>query len=532
MLSLPATVVFNRHAGTWLVHGLWLVLMIGAALVPLDPDKAHILRLVLAGGGIGLWWLLMSGHLLGAAWQMHRMRLPKVWSTLARLLLPSWVVTAVLPALLFTWLDQAPVLSNVWILSVVALGTILVTSLPPVVMVLLPAVALVPRVLEIAGISFAISFGASSNTVWLPCLLLASITACWWPLFRHGAPTTQWRRPIAIALQTNTGAFSLEQMRQQQTQRWFGGNVPPALTLPDTGRARAALGVSLGPGLGTPTLTALLQGHLWLLILPAMWWLSSHGDDSRADRVSLFFPAFIVASVAVHALMRLWTLFRKPELGLHDLALLPGLPAASERGRALVSLLLTRMVASTSITTAIMAGYGMLSNAPLAYYSVLLGTGLASVLVNACVALWCVARGGMHGMVLGLLMCVEAIALLVANASIMGSRVPTSATLVGWTMMLVAAGVALGRLRRRIDHRSQPWIARRPTLADGDTWQAPTLIGSGGLLLATVMLVGVQQHGDATLYAGFDARQLLMSALGVTGVVLIGLGLRLLRRAV
>lgn len=456
-LTLPAIVLVSRHAGTWLVHGLWLAFNLGAACL---DSPAHMPRLVLSSIGIAFWWMLMSGHLLGTVWQMHRMLLPRTWRTLATLLLPAWALTVLLPALAWAWLDQASLLSGVWVLTVVALATMLLTSVPPIVMAALIPLGFALKLAAHIGIEQPPWTDASALVT---PLVLAGLTAlCWWPMFRHGAPASQWLRPIAIALLTSTGTFSLDQMRQQQAIGWLGGNVHPDLMLPVQKRARAILGVALGPAIGKPRLRALLLGHLWLVALAGLWLIAPlSGQAGTGDRrFLLFLPSIMVAVVSVSALMRLWTLFRKPELGLYELALLPGQATGAGRAHDLARLLLERMGISTAIACAVMAVFGVVLQAPVVYFAMLLGTGLACLLVNATLSLWCSVRGGLHGMLLGWVIGLEAALVLLANHHAIARGQVPGWMLLAWTALLLAAGGALARLTRRLGLRQQPWQAR------------------------------------------------------------------------
>ncbi|SEM24500.1 hypothetical protein SAMN05428989_3485 [Pseudoxanthomonas sp. GM95] len=523
-LTLPATVIANRHAGTWLVHALWLVFNVGAALVPV-PN--HMLHLLLSGFGIAFWWMLMSGHLLGTAWQMHRMLLPRVWSTLARLLLPAWIVTVLLPALAWAWLDHASVLSSMWILTMIMLGSVLLTSVPPVLMLAMLPLGIGLKIAALLGLHLDLPAWNDAMAMAAPPLLCVLVVLCWWPLFRRGAPTAQWLRPIAITLQTGTGAFSVEQMRQQQTVGWLGGNIPPALALPARHRNRAVMGVALGPAIGKPTLRALLLGHLWLVALMALWLSSSGRDADHGARVVTFFmPSIMVAMMPASALTRMWMLFRKPELGLYELALLPGQASGSTRAHDLVQQLLERMGTSTLIAIVLMSTYGALRGAPPVYFIALLGTGLASLLVNATLALWCAGRGGVHGMALGVLMVLECAAVLMASYRIIDLGQVPGWILFAWTTLMLASGVTLARLARRFGERKQPWQSR----VDGGQpqWQGPALLGTGALLLASGVLprlLNTPAAGHVT-----ESRDALMTAIGVAGIVVILLGLKVLRR--
>lgn len=415
-----------------------------------SAQKLQILQLTLTGIAVVFWWLLAGSRLLSFAYHARQLRIPRPLAHLPQSLAAGLALTVLLPTLLWTALGSDPWLCLA-VLALCACAGLFWASMPPWLMFLALGVGLLSRFLpELPQIHWP-TLPAPLYPAALAALLAALTALFWSRVFRRGAPARAWSLPIALALGMIGENVEDQQLRQQQAgwlhQASLSGGVPDGLRH----RPRAALSLALGPGFGC-SLRTLAVENLWLLGVVGVWLLLYAGKPMEGgNRVGLAFPALMVAfSVSLPAL-RLWTLYRRPSLGLHELALLPGLAAHGEsRAGSLVRVLMRRQAVSLLISLSLMFAYGVLLRAPAGYYTALLWIGAASAMLACWLAMLVTRRR-----VGGALLLLSGLAAGIAGMLTMTTAVAGNAP--GWLLpawagacvvLLLLYGFALQALRR------------------------------------------------------------------------------------
>src|SRR5690606_28186445 len=150
--------------------------------------------------------------------------------------------------------------------------------------------------------------------VGLVALLMLLTSALYWKrVGRRQAWGNSWNMPLALAVSGSAPAASPHDQ-----------SLLTAETPVDADLARApqqALGIALGPGFGRNSLRNLLVAQDPIVAVAASWLLLVTGPDK--PRIGLSFAPFMALSAGLAPLIRLQTLFCRPALGLHELALLP-----------------------------------------------------------------------------------------------------------------------------------------------------------------------------------------------------------------
>ncbi len=437
-----------------------LAALVAAALVlslfDIASAKRQTLQLLLTGIAVLFWWMLTGSRVLGFAFHARQLRIPRPLAHLPSTLLIGVMLSVPLPALLWAALGSDLPLSLAALALAAGMGLFFAVMPPWLVFALLGA-GLLARVLPVPAL--ALQPPSPTAGMALAGAALATISALLWArLFRHGMPARAWSVPIALSLQAALGESPADQpARQQQAGLMHllqGTRIPAGLARePDT-----ALALALGPGFGAGW-RALLLENAWLLGVALSWLLLYSGEELRGGNlVALAFPALMVAFSAAMPALRLWTLYHRPALGLHELALLPGLARPGGHADALARALTRRQLMSLLASLALMSAYGWLLGAPAPYHWALLWIGATSMMLAAWLALRR-ARQASVGVAGPLLIVGAGVAALATMSAVTGDRAPAW-LMPAWcgacAVLALLRGLELAALKR-LPH---PFLAR------------------------------------------------------------------------
>ena len=454
----PATALRTVvSAGGWGNGLLLLGIVFGPLLASLgDADpKSFTLGLAFATICTLFWSMLAGSRLLALLLTSSRLRLPG-WDRQAALYGAFAALLAVVaPAAVLAAVQSGGFALAVTVLATGAAVGLFWVSMPPWAMWALlglgaattwwPGDMTAPPGL-VAWLTSPAAFGL------LAMATLAACAACWAWVFRLERAPGQWSAPLAL-LVSNSSRGTLEQAQQANwNSSLFALDTPVGSEL--RRQPQQALAVALGPGFGRTTLKGALATHGPIVAVALFWLLLADRGSGRFD-IGLAFAPLMVLGTALAPMLRLQTMFWRPALGLHELALLPGLPrrpAASLSGQ-----LGRQMIGRGLPALAVMAGYGLALGAPRAYFLLLLwicaaglfllgGAGLLSL--HSRIARWGTAA-------LAVLITVAAIASMLAAG--LKAQAPEW-LLPAWSAALIA-GVALhGFALARLKALPHPWV--------------------------------------------------------------------------
>ena len=448
-------------AGGWANGLLLLGLVAGPLLASLaDADrKAFTLGLAFATICTLFWSMLAGSRLVALFLTCSRLRLPG-WDRQALLHAAFAALLAVVaPAAALTAAQSGGFALAATVLAAGAAVGLFWVSMPPWMMWVL---------LGTAGAAIATAtwwtgdITASAAPAWiespvafgmLAAATLAASAACWaWLLGLRRMPG-QWSTPLALLMAAGTRGTPEQAQQANWNSLLFALDTPVGSTL--RREPQQALAIVLGPGFGRPTLKGTLAAQGPILAVAASWLLLRAATDGKLD-VALGFAPLLVLSTALAPALRLQTLFWRPALGLHELALLPGLPRRP--ALALAGQLARQMIGRGLPALAIMSGYGLAVGAPHAYLLTLLWTCAAGLSLLAGAALLSlhsrIARGA--SAVLGVLVVVAALASTMTAASL-GTRTPAW-LLPAWSLAMGAGVVLHGVSLARLKALPHPWL--------------------------------------------------------------------------
>lgn len=256
--------------------------------------------------------------------------------------------------------------------------------------------------------------------------------------------------PALVLAATTSGSFAMAAavLAAALALGLFWVSMPPWAMWP-----LLALGVALGPGFGRHSLRNVLVAQVPIVGVAAFWLLLGTGGGDR-PHIGLAFAPLMVLSTAFAPVVRLQTLFWRPALGLHELALLPGLP-----GRPALSLaaqLGRQAIARALPALAVMAAFGLAVDAPRAYYHLLLWSSAACLfLLSGGTLLSLRSQAGRWACAaLGLLL-----ALLSVGGMLVALRGEPPAWLhTAWSAALLAGVVLQGVAQERLKALPHPWL--------------------------------------------------------------------------
>jgi len=447
--SLRTTVA----AGGW-TNGL---LLLGPALGPLlawasAPGRAFQLGLVLCAVCTVFWAMLAGARLVAlflGAWQL---RTPRVRQHALACGAAALAMVVVVPALVLAATTSGSFAMAAAVLAAaLALGLFWV-SMPPWAMWPLLALGVgarwLPGWVDEALLRAALHPGAIALVA---AGLLGACAACWaWMAARPRDPGT-WSTPLSLTM-ARGGLDPSGLARQPYAET--------SLLTPDTPVGSAlrrapqeALAIALGPGFGRHSLRNVLVAQVPIVGVAAFWLLLGTGGGDR-PHIGLAFAPLMVLSTAFAPVVRLQTLFWRPALGLHELALLPGLP-----GRPALSLaaqLGRQAIARALPALAVMAAFGLAVDAPRAYYHLLLWSSAACLfLLSGGTLLSLRSQAGRWACAaLGLLL-----ALLSVGGMLVALRGEPPAWLhTAWSAALLAGVVLQGVAQERLKALPHPWL--------------------------------------------------------------------------
>ena len=458
-------------AGTW-ANGLLALACVLAIVLPwlgIGEEKAIGLGAVLAAILVMFWAMLGGSRLIALSVQATQLRLPRVAGQNLRHAAAALLLAVVAPALALTVLGSHSLPLNLAVLGIGLLIGLFWASIPPWLIFVLMAVGYVPYwLLPIAqrmlpptaldGLSHWLmrwldSPWALEQGLGLALLVLLIANACcWWNMARRQLPAQGWSTPLALAFANGMQATTARTQQAQYSSALFTQDTPIGHDLHR--QPEQALGIALGPGFGRTTFKSVLGSQGPILAVSLLWLLLAQGSKSGVG-VALFFAPLLAISPALAPLMRLQTLFKLPGMGLHELALLPGLPRPA--APALAMLLMRQTLLRMLPALAIMAATGFLMEAERPFHSLLLWSSCGSLLLLQGLSLL-----ALHDHVFRWALGISAIVLTVAIFASMlaGLRAgPPAWLLPAWQAACVLGALLAGFAHARLRALPHPWLA-------------------------------------------------------------------------
>ncbi len=457
-------------AGGW-TNGLLVlgyVLVLAMTLLGVGEDK-HVSLGALMAALLTMFWAMFGGsRLIALSVQATQLRLPHVASQNLRHAVATLLLVVVAPALVLTALGSHSLLLNLAVLGIGLLAGLFWASMPPWLMFALMALGYVPFWLVSVAEKMLPSATFDGVSHWLKhwfdtswtleqgfglavLTLLIANACCWWNIARRQLPAQGWSTPLALAFANGMQATTARTQQAQYSSALFTQDTPIGHDL--RRQPEQALGVALGPGFGRTTFKSVLGSQGPVLAVSLLWLLLAQGGKGGVG-VALFFAPLLVISPALAPLMRLQTLFKLPGMGLHELALLPGLPRPA--APALAMLLMRQTLLRMLPALAIMAATGFLMDAERPFYSLLLWSSCGSLLLLHGLSLL-----ALHSHVFRWALGASAIVLTVAIFASMlaGMRSePPGWLLPAWQATCVLGALLAGFAQSRLRALPHPWV--------------------------------------------------------------------------
>ncbi|SBV36536.1 conserved membrane hypothetical protein [uncultured Stenotrophomonas sp.] len=364
-------------AGGW-TNGLLVLAWMLAILLSwqgIAEEKPVGLGAVLAAIMAMFWAMLGGSRLIALSVQATQMRLPHVARQNLRHGAAALLLTVAAPALLLVLFGSHPLSLNLAVLCVGLLLGLFWASIPPWLMFALLALGYLPFWLaRLFDVTWTPALELPHGLMLAALALLVANACCWWHMARRQLPAQGWRTPLALAFANGMQMTAIGTQQAQYSSALFTQDTPIGHDLHR--QPMQALAIALGPGFGRTTFKSILGTQGPVLAVAFFWLLLAQGGNDGA-RVALFFAPLLAISPALAPLMRLQTLFKLPGMGLHELALLPGLPR--QPARALTTLLTRQMLLRMLPALAIMAATGLLLDAGRTFQLLLLWSCFGSV---------------------------------------------------------------------------------------------------------------------------------------------------------
>lgn len=356
-------------AGGWanalIVLGTGLGILL-PALTGFDPTGGVVLASILTS----FWAMLAGMRLIALFLTSARLRAPHLPGRALVCGLTALVLAVLLPAMALAMTTSVGFAMAAAVLATgLALGLFL-TSMPP--WTLWPLLAIgagahwLPRVPDSALPEPSMLAGWISLFA-LSVLGLCALCWAWMASRNHRQEDLKpWSTPMAMAMARS----NLDLFGQAQQAGWnslLTPQTPVGNALQRT--PQQALGIALGPGFGRNSLRNVLVAQAPNVAVSLFWLLGT--DPGSQPHIGLTLAPFMVISVALIPMARLQTLFWRPAQGLHELALLPGLPQQPALAWAIAGLLGWQTIVRSLPALAVMAGFGLVVDAPHAYYPML-----------------------------------------------------------------------------------------------------------------------------------------------------------------
>src|SRR5690606_9204988 len=242
--------------------------------------------------------------------------------------------------------------------SILAIGVatgLLWASMPPWTMLLMINLGLFARWLPepiAAALAELLRSPAGLGMVALGILLACAFCWLWMPPDPEGG--SPWQVPVAVQL--GRGSPFASNAGQQA-----GALTPHTPVGRDLARVlEQALGIALGPGFGRNSARNLLVAQAPVLVVMLLWLLlGAVAVGGKLNMALVLAPTLVFAS-GMTPLARLLVLFWQPRQGLHELALLPGLPPqpVPALARALAKQVPVRALPALALVLAVAAASG------------------------------------------------------------------------------------------------------------------------------------------------------------------------------
>lgn len=458
-------------AGAYLSY---LILPLLALLIPVgyimdaaEPDDSSLAATGLVatmGALLNLfWWVVAGARLLGLGLAADDLKLPCGNRQTNRLLVTATIVTVALPATVSAMIGLSFPL--ILLAMLIGAGTGVLCSLVP------PWTMAIPLTAFFLILKFAIPDFVSMLShdplkyltfAFLLCLLLNVLAYRKLPRGQSEF-VSPWKQPMVLSMQMVGYGEAIQRNQaalQSSNLGWMQGVALPDVPGDLKRRKIAALSLALGPGFARGRMDA----RTWLASIapPAFvfWvWTLLVEDGTNSTRILLLWLAVLMSALASakHA-QSIYMLRIRPQLGMHELALLPGLSKNGEAATAFSKLLTQRILASSLPMLMLSFGVGLWLDAPLVFFHLAIWmtfTGMflmnASVLVNL--------RFKLPSLILWLPLGLYVVATLWTTLAVMRpveSRPdwPTTAWSLGLIMATIAWLTALELLKRR----PHPWL--------------------------------------------------------------------------
>lgn len=433
---------------TWGVVALATALGLALSLLG-NKGRAFEVSSMLAAVLTMFWAFLAGGRLVAMAIAGWQLRLPNaVRHALVTGVVMLALAVALPAAVLALALDGSFAMAAA-ILSIGAAIGLFWASAPPWTMLamigLSTFIGAIPKsaFTAIAGIVQ----GPGALAMVAAAILLVCVP-CWLLIPRRIGEGSAWTVPMAVQLGRGNPFASTA---SQNT-----GVLTPETPV-GTGLAQApdeVMGIALGPGFGRNSLRNIVVSQAPIVGVILLWLFADGALTTTKVHMGLVWGPALVISSGMAPLARLLTVFWQPRQGLHELALLPGMPArpVPVLARRLALQVLVRAVPALVMVLAFALSLGtpvehcvLLASASLGSLSLLWGWTLVALHSQA-------GRCSILG--LSILLALASMALMVAG----GIAGPVPRVSAAYAVAMVA-GVALQSMGiRRIRALPHPWL--------------------------------------------------------------------------
>lgn len=447
-LSLRTPLRTALHIGGWSCGIVLLGLMLGVVVAGPGTHRGMLAAVCIAAL-MNMFWGMVAGSrmvsLVATAWQL---RAPHVGRQARAIGLAMLVLVVLLPAAVIALAGDRSFALAACTLAAGALAGVFWVSMPPwrIWVFIVPGVAagLLPSSPGAPGPGSLLQPDPMATLA--VALLAGTVLSCRRAMRFRGTPSA-CITPIALQL-TRSPPFALR----------AAGNAGESILTPATPVGRdlqrfphQALGIALGPGFGRNTLRNVLAAQGLVLGVVLLWLLVDMGKD-----MELAWAPVLAMGTALAPLARLLVLFWQPQQGLHELALLPGLP--TRPAQALAMQVLRQLLARAVPALAVIGAFAVHRGAGADYLQLLLWSVPGTLaLVTGWLLLFLHSAAGRWSSVA--LMAVLAIALpAVATAHGLAGSLPWVP--VAGAAMLVAGAVLSTAAIRRMRTLPHPWLPR------------------------------------------------------------------------
>lgn len=432
-------------AASWanLLLALGWLLALALPLLGTGASKPFPLHLTLCACMVLFWAMLSGGRLIGTTLLASRLRLPKIAQQALRQALVALMLAVLIPTALMAAAGDTHVALNLLVLLTALLFGLAWVSMPPWIVWVLPPLGYALNWLLERTDNAWFQLG-NSPLLSLTCaatFLVLTITGfCWW--MRQRPASTQWSTSIAQLLSQDRLSRGVDTSAHAP----FGEGTPVGHDL--RRHSDQALSIALGPGFGRHTAKSWLRAQLPILGVAILWLLLNREDV--AGSALLFIPLLAVVT-AFPPVMRLQTLVRRPALGLHEPALLPGLPR--HPANALASQLARQMLLRAAPAVLMLGTTAALLGAGKNYLLVLLWCCISALLWLHATSLF--ALQGRLGRAMQIALMVLLPIALVTTAL---PQPTASWKLPAWSVAMLGGALASALARRWLGRRAHPWL--------------------------------------------------------------------------